>query len=279
MLSICGLCKPGAPLGVGQLYARYRKVDRNQASIRKLREAAGAGTEPQPLEEKWVLRFSRPVDITMIGVWDTVAALDLPGLGIHEFLDPNLRHDALNAFHALAVDENRCKFAPTLWTQSSPIRDGKPQIKRALSSVEQRWFVGAHANVGGGYPSDSLPEAPLRWLAGKAVALGLALRDSSDVSDATGSAPIADSFSSFLDGAYQLASRRYFRPIGAPPTQIDGYWVATINETIDASVFQRWQADPGYRPEGLSEWASRAAFDLNTARGAVRADEPHRAIQ
>jgi uncharacterized protein (DUF2235 family) len=200
MLSICGLAKPGAPLGVGQLYTRYRHVDRNQKSIRKIKEAADAGTPPPTLEENWLLRFSKPVTITMIGVWDTVAALDLPGIGIHEFLDPNLRHDALNAFHALAIDENRSKFAPTLWTQTCPVADGFPKILRDFSSVEQRWFVGAHANVGGGYPSDKLPQAPLRWLAGKAEGLGLTLRDTIDVDDGAEQADVADSYASVLMG-------------------------------------------------------------------------------
>ena len=274
MLSICGLAKPGAPLGVGQIYTRYRHVDRNRSSIRKIKETADAGTPPQTLEEKWLLRFSRPVDIRMIGVWDTVAALDLPGIGIHEFLDANLRHDALNAFHALAIDENRHKFAPTLWTQTSPVADGKPKIQRDFASVEQRWFVGAHANVGGGYPSDKLPQIPLQWLAGKAEGLGLTLRDSIDVDDGAEAAPVADSYASFLDGAYRLASARYYRPIGAPAVEADGYWVATINETIDASVFKHWQTAPSYRSEGLKTWASQTGFDLDKALGAVRADDP-----
>ena len=274
MLSICGLAKPGAPLGVGQLYTRYRHVDRNHGSIRKIKEAEDKGTPPKTIEEAWLLRYSRPVDITMIGVWDTVAALDLPGIGVHEFLDPYLRHDMMNAFQALAIDENRRKFAPTLWTESNPLSMGPPQIKRPLSSVEQRWFVGAHANVGGGYPSDGLPQVPLRWLAGKAESLGLALRDEIDVGDEAQTALVVDSYGSFLDGGYKLVSGRYHRPIGAAPVQSDNYWVATINETIDASVFKRWQNDPTYRPLGLTNWASRVNFDLDTAAGDVRADDP-----
>jgi hypothetical protein len=210
----------------------------------------------------------------MIGVWDTVAALDLPSIGIHAFLDPNLRHDVLHAFHALAIDENRSKFAPTLWTQSCPAADGHPKISRDFSSVEQRWFVGAHANVGGGYPSDKLPQAPLRWLAGKAEGLGLTLRGTIDVDDGAEQVEVADSYASFLMGAYRLASARYHRPIGAAPVQLDGYCVATINETIDASVFKRWQANSKYRPDNLADWATRVGLDLANAQGDVRADDP-----
>lgn len=274
LLSICGLVKPGAPLGVGQLYSRYRHIDRNRGSIRMIKEAADAGKPPESLEEKWLLRLSRPINITMVGVWDTVAALDLPGLGIHQFLDPYLRHDVQNAFHALAIDENRHMFAPTLWTQSSPVDKGKPDIRRDFSSVEQRWFIGAHANVGGGYPSDNLPQIPLCWLAGKAESLGLTLRDTIDVDEGGELAPVADSYASFLGGAYRLVTERYYRPIGAPPEEVDGFWVATVNETIDASVFKRWQVDPSYRPKGLSAWASRVGLDLSSAREHLRADDP-----
>jgi uncharacterized protein (DUF2235 family) len=170
LVSICGVLKPGTPLGVSQLYARYQTVDRNKKSIRHMLEDREKGVLSRPTrEEDWGLRYSRPVGVEMLGVWDTVAAIDLPGVAKHNFLDPNLRHDMKNAFHALAIDEHRNRFSPTLWTQSSPKADGAPKILRDFSVVEQRWFVGAHANVGGGYPSDLLPQMPLQWLAMKAA--------------------------------------------------------------------------------------------------------------
>ena len=48
---------------------------------------------------------------------------------------------------------------------------------RPIEHVEQRWFVGAHANVGGGYASDPLAQRPLKWLMDKAAGLGLVFRD------------------------------------------------------------------------------------------------------
>ncbi len=39
---------------------------------------------------------------------------------------------------------------------------------RPIERSEQRWFVGAHANVGGGYADRSAGAAPLRWLMKKA---------------------------------------------------------------------------------------------------------------
>jgi hypothetical protein len=45
-----------------------------------------------------------------------------------------------------------------------------------------------------------------------------------------------------------------------PDIQEDGSHI-NINETIDASVFKRWCADPTYRPANLVEWAQRKKVD------------------
>ena len=80
-----------------------------------------------------------------------------------------------NVYHALAIDERHNDFAPTLWSVRRP-KDQSAVIaqSRSLSNVEQRWFVGAHANVGG-YQTDLLAQAPLRWMK-KAESHGLAFR-------------------------------------------------------------------------------------------------------
>ena len=72
-IAMYGLLKPGGPLGVSQLYDRYRKADTSR-TIYKLR----GGLEDITLEEKWVLKYSRETAIKMVGVWDTVGALGVP---------------------------------------------------------------------------------------------------------------------------------------------------------------------------------------------------------
>jgi hypothetical protein len=47
-----------------------------------------------------------------------------------------------------------------------------------------------------------------------------------------------------------------------------------INETIDASVFQRWSSDTAYRAQNLSRWASRRKVNIDTLSGSIRADDP-----
>jgi hypothetical protein len=47
-----------------------------------------------------------------------------------------------------------------------------------------------------------------------------------------------------------------------------------VNETIDKTVFERWRADPTYRPRNLLEWAERKKVDPAKLTNSVRADDP-----
>ena len=88
------------------------------------------------------------------------------------------------------IDE---RFRPTLWSvRHGTVPDPEAPPPRPLSSVEQRWFVGAHANVGGGYDSDLLPQIPLRWLMKKASLYGLSFRTDVDLDGDELKAPIAE---------------------------------------------------------------------------------------
>ena len=276
-----GLLKPGAPLSVGQLFERYRR--RTDKTIRQLAEDRAAGLLKSPnLEESWMLRFSLPVPIKLVGVWDTVGALGIPAFsweGISRstfrFLDTGLRVPIENAFHALAVDEHRKGFAPTMWTKRLP-NDPSAKIAapRTFDSVEQRWFAGAHGNVGGGYPNDLLAQSPLRWIMKKANSHGLSFRDEVDIDEGALAAPIADSYADFLRSAYSKVSARYYRPIGVPPNPDPDATYINVNETIDASVFDRWRHDSAYRPPNLAAWGDRKKVDISTIEGSVSADDP-----
>lgn len=109
--------------------------------------------------------------IEMVGVWDTVGSLGIPALFgkvdpiLCGFLDTSLHPDVWNAYQALAIDERRQEFPPTLWTPPSPPVDGHV--------LEQVWFCGVHCDVGGGYPETGLSDITLGWMMGKATNLGL----------------------------------------------------------------------------------------------------------
>jgi hypothetical protein len=140
--------------------------------------------------------------------------------------------------------------------------------------VEQRWFVGAHANIGGGYASDPLEQPPLVWLMGKAAGLGLVFRDQVVIDTGQVTPPIADSYREFAHGFYRFISRPFYRPVGLPPDQGSQATTCRINETIDGSVFDRWRADGTYRPANLVEWARRKSVDPHELNETVFAADP-----
>jgi len=275
----CGLLQSGGALGVTQLYHRYRR--RDAPTIWALQRTP---TDDLTLEERLMLKFSLPVHIKLVGVWDTVGDLGVPWLSLeglswlssHQFLSTELRRAIDHGFHALAIDEHRLAFSPTLWTvreTDHPDFDAAPV--RDIGSVEQRWFVGAHANVGGGGENDLLPQLPLRWIMTKASLHGFAFRNDIVLDGGEIAAPVTDSYRAFMYGLYQLVSPPHYRPIGAAPIATGGGTDANVNETIDASVFARWRADDGYRPQNLADWAARHQADPAQLTASVLADNPN----
>src|SRR5256886_2870028 len=131
------------------------------------------GVDTAPAAAKAVdfrARHSHPdFRITCIGVWDTVGALGIPvGLcgrlsrRLFGFHDVTLSSRVDRAFHAIAVDERRRPFVPTLWHQ-------QPDASKAGQVLEQVWFTGVHSDVGGGYGWDErdLANLTLRWMANR----------------------------------------------------------------------------------------------------------------
>jgi uncharacterized protein (DUF2235 family) len=280
LITKCGILRPGAPLSIEQLYDRY-KQGRAKRRIDQLQSAASP--DDFTLEEQWLVRYSTPTPIKLVGVWDTVGSLGLAFESIrrrmqkYRFLDTHLYRTNQLAFHALALDEHRRSFEPTFWTRT--VRKGQPgSTPRPLDQVEQRWFVGAHANVGGGYPSDLLAQAPLKWLMDKASAAGLAFISELDIDTSSVAPPVADSYGQFFDGFYKFISRPFYRPVGTLPMVGTEATTNRINETIDESVFERWRADPAYRPKNLVDWAKRYSIDPASLVTPVLATDPHQTI-
>jgi uncharacterized protein (DUF2235 family) len=271
----CGVLKRGAPLSIEQLYDRYQLY--SATTIRSL--LAHALPKDASIEDQWIVKYSQATKIAFVGVWDTVGSLGFP-IGsvkakVHRFrfLDTHLRLDNLNAFHALALDEHRKNFEPTFWTKTVK-HDEAGAADRPIDKVEQRWFVGAHANVGGGYPSDALAQLPLKWLMGKAAATGLLFTDQVVVDTAQAVPPIRDSYREFADGFFHFLSRPFYRPVGSPPEVGTDATTSRINETIDGSVFERWRLDKSYRPPNIVEWAKRTSIDPASLNGAIMAKDP-----
>lgn len=105
------------------------------------------------------------VKIRCIGVWDTVGSLGVPGdLGRNllsdrfKFHDVQLSTKVQVALHAVAIDEKRSEFSPTLWVRPEDEVAPPDQI------VEQVWFAGVHSNVGGSYEDARLSDIALDWM-------------------------------------------------------------------------------------------------------------------
>jgi uncharacterized protein (DUF2235 family) len=182
---------------------------------------------------------SRLIEVQCVGVWDTVGALGVPlesfgdfNKAFFEFHDTELSGLVRNAFHAIAVDEHRKPYAPTLWLP-------KHKVNQIL---EQRWFIGAHCDVGGGYDDRQLSDLTLSWIQQKVQAIGLELEKGGVVSvDASNwKAPVHDSFQEFLNGLFQVVHTRYYRPVGTGEHSA---------EVVDEAVRERRKFDPNYRPK------------------------------
>jgi hypothetical protein len=74
-----------------------------------------------------------------------------------------------NAVQALAVDEKRGPYVPTLWTQA-------PSATAVTGQrVLQVWFPGVHSDIGGGYPDKGIGDITWDFMMRQAAAAGLVI--------------------------------------------------------------------------------------------------------
>lgn len=283
VIARCGLLHPEAPMSFAQLYRRYKKGD-TVRPIYELKYLQSRGETDFNFEEKVLLDhayYERNL-IKMVGVWDTVGSIGIPFGNIKgisrlalKFHDTHLSKIVQNSYQALALDEHRKPYWAILWTNFVPDRPkdtGAPLDDNRM--VEQRWFAGAHCNVGGGYENDLLEQRPLAWIQEKARACGLAFRATIKVTDDDMKMVPEDSYSEFLWGFWKIITfgRRYERWVMSDPVRKEAHWkgttrietgrVETVHERIDLSVMQRCKIQKDYRPANLVEWAHRKGLDL-----------------
>lgn len=204
------------------------------------------GTHPRSVEATLFRRsFSHETRIHCIAVWDTVGALGIPLTGVPiidgfnrrwSFHDTTLSTSVDNAFQALAIDEKRKPFAPTIWHQ---------QDAAGSQRLEQVWFAGTHGDVGGGNRSTFLSDLALEWIVGRTGSCGLAFR--------TEALPVAgkagEPFPVIQEsrrGLWKLLPE-YVRPIG---TTDPGH------ERVAESALRRHDEDPAYCPGNLMDYLS-----------------------
>ncbi|HEY6391387.1 MAG TPA: DUF2235 domain-containing protein, partial [Bryobacteraceae bacterium] len=311
----CGLLHRAAPITVTQLWGAYCILGRQQeertsvwekilwkpkAKVRQITELKNPNPNP-PLtkEEQLLLQSSRRVNITYLGIYDTVGAigwdaLAIPGLTSRVALHNNLRPTTLiqNCRHALAMDEHRSSFNHTpflafMGNDPREVQRGgeasdsgasggeywERERKMWCDRIEQRWFVGAHSNVGGGYEDNRLAEGPLCWIMEGATKLGLAAEDIPACAPVTQDDQLPrDSYAEFAPPLWTkiIRAKRNYRAIDPDPVPQasskpapkgsdpePGFSLETINEVIDPSVAKYWQSSKIAIPPNLQEYERR----------------------
>jgi len=217
--------------------------------------------------------FARRVDVTFLGLWDTVTSMGnvwSPITWPFTTSNPSVRSVA----HAIAIDERRAFFRQNRW---------KPTEGQQCTEV---WFAGVHSDVGGGYPvaEGRLWAITLRWMAGHASRAGLLLDDAdleaalAEGADTNGTTPdCATNQHDSLTLAWkplELVPR--FRKEERP----DGTWVSRLvipaagsgfagrprslrgGERVHRSAIERFVAVGTYRPPTLT----RAGLTLPLAQ-------------
>lgn len=230
----CGILKPENIHLVDKAYNLYR--DRNDYTkpdsdlMKSFRDA-------YCVEDETFIHF--------IGVWDTVGALGIPlpwykiaNMQRYKFHDVKLSSQVRHAYHALAIDERRSLFSPTLWEKSNTVKNN-PSHKQVL---EQRWFCGVHSNVGGGYVDCKLSNICLQWIIEKAEGAGLCYNEPPLIKPSEHDiGELRNSYSPLY---------WFWRPRWRTVDTND----ENSNQTIDNSVFERCRdVKMKYKPRNLKE--------------------------
>ncbi len=263
-LAKCGLLRRGAPLTVNQLWRGYRALGRAEEDLMSAWERI-VGAEKPPFRQlsdlRWddwrggqlrtvrpalnateenLLHWSRRIPITYLGIFDTVGAmgveaLAIPGLRSKLAVHHNMRLSSIvrKARHAMAVDEHRSSFARTDMFEFVP---NNGHSRNPDAHVDQRWFAGAHSNVGGGYDNNLGSMYSLRWVMDGALAAGLQMESAAVQRiqrDTTPNRPdadtermaagiagsLVDSYSDFAKPfwVHVVRGKRNYRMIAPPP--------------------------------------------------------------
>lgn len=241
-----GILRPENRHRIDEAYGLYRNP-------RKDSEPSGIAAE------LFRRSYSHPdTTIEFVGVWDTVGALGIPIDGFRPpilsrlwtFHDTTLSRYVLNAFHAVAIDERRQPFKPTLWQK---------QADAPNQTLEQVWFAGVHCDIGGGYRDPGLSEIALLWMAGKAQNCGLALKPDHLVLKETGFDPekrrAGIEVAPDPRGPLHNSLTRFYHLLGAYDRRLAGEDRAEVDGgSVASSAKTRYEEDDSYRPPGLSEW-------------------------
>lgn len=173
------------------------------------------------------------VPIQSVAVWDTVGSLGVPAytdsgrFDVFRFGSNELSDKVKHGFHAMAVDELRRDFPVTRWADRA--------------GVKQVWFVGAHADVGGGYPvpESRFSDIGLDWMMRQLAEVGVRF-----------ATPLTYTPNVTIShGIHEPWANRPFGKLPRAPR------VVAADDTIHESLLKHYNATPGYRPPALAVFA------------------------
>ncbi|KAG8736763.1 hypothetical protein FRC12_017466 [Ceratobasidium sp. 428] len=113
----------------------------------------------------WAVRVTPdPVPVKYLGVWDTVGRIYTPPRlsevkDMFGIPDEELPLGVEHALHAVAFHENRRLFRVTLFDRKKNQNNN--------TDLQEVWFPGAHADVGGGDRETDLSNISLNWMISK----------------------------------------------------------------------------------------------------------------
>lgn len=219
--------------------------------------------------EGYVAGASPLLTITYLGVWDTVGSLGIPDrykwLAFmdrgKEFHDTDLSPFISAARHAVALDEKRKDFSPTLWSNVKALNLARGfEVDNLVAPYQQRWFPGDHGSVGGGGYLRGLSDQALEWILDGARAAGLKL-DSAKHSRIYELRPDFREHLGNMDDVPPDVPVKKKGPMSyamsALPTAVRANGPTRLDE-LDMSTIRRWVADKimlkdgrEYRPKTL----------------------------
>jgi uncharacterized protein (DUF2235 family) len=165
------------------------------------------------------------VPVAYLGVWDTVKAAGFLRLGNLRWPYTRSLLNVARIRHAVSIDERRRPYREYL-------------VERHPRGLEERWFVGVHADVGGTFPDHRLATIALKWITDGVVGeLALdadAYQRQCAVQDDFVDAPIHNN-----GWPWYLVGRRR-RPMGP-------------DALVHPSVLVRRRDNPGYLPNLTAE--------------------------
>lgn len=287
LLLTCGVLERRSAAHVADVIETYRERPLEGDSLEYARQRLGKLFSPSvcvsDMDYRWRCENVESygdarciIEVKYLGVWDTVGALGLPRTFlISNFVNRKYRfHDTCLdprvefARHAVAIDERRRTFAPTLWSNLGQLNfDRGKAPDDADAPYQEVWFPGTHGSVGGGGPIRGLSDQALDWIWDGARMAGLRL-DTSSSSRIYGLLP---SLGADLDnrGPATGMKSKFLRKLGKRSVlpEEDRRPGPSALHQVSITAQRRWLDMEAYRPSTLSG----VAADIEAIRNEFQA--------